>query len=66
MTATDLIEIWDCQKVGLRRCGCGSAVVLRYEPGCTSVYCLRERKDVFGLPDWSPVEVHKSWNDTKK
>lgn len=62
MTAADLIEIWDCQKVGLRRCGCGSAVVMTYEPGCTFIYCLAERKSVLALPDWCPAEVNSEWN----
>lgn len=65
MTAEDLVEIWDCQKVGLRRCECGSAVTMVYLPGATMIYCLRERDYVFGLPDWQPAEVNREWNENK-
>lgn len=66
MTAADLEAEFDCWKVGLRRCGCGSAVVLTYEPGSTGIYCIRERRHVFALPDWQPKQTHDQWNEKQK
>ena len=63
MTATDLSEVFDCCKVGLRRCECGSAVVMFYEPGCTYLRCLAERKTVLAVPDWNPKELSDQWNE---
>lgn len=62
MTPADLQQEFDCWKVGLRRCGCGSAVTLVYLPGATMVYCLKERDYVFGLPDWNPKGANEEWN----
>lgn len=62
MTATDLADEFDCWKAGLRRCGCGSSVVLTYQPGMTAIYCLAEKSFVFGLPDWCPRSVNEQWN----
>jgi hypothetical protein len=49
----------------LRRCDCGSAVVMAYHPGATFIHCLREKKTVAASPDWSPDELAREWN-TKK
>lgn len=65
MTADDIIAEFDCWKVGLRRCGCGSAVVMAYEPGCTYLRCLAERKTVAAVPDFNPRELHDQWNESK-
>lgn len=62
MTIADMIEIWDCQKTGLRRHSCGSAVVMRYEPGCTFIYCLQCLCSVYAVADWEPGECHSGWN----
>ena len=46
----------------LRRCQCGSKVVMAYEPGCTFIRCLAERKDVATAPDFSPEQLAGEWN----
>lgn len=66
MTALDLAEEFDCHKVGLRRCACGSAVTLTYQPGLTAIYCLAEKSFVFGLPDWQPRATAENWNTQRK
>jgi hypothetical protein len=63
MTAADLEAEFDCWKVGLRRCGCGSATVMVYEPGCTYLRCLAERKTVAAVPDFNPKELSELWNN---
>lgn len=65
MDADDIIAELDCWKVGLRRCECGSAVVMAYEPGCTYLHCLRERKTVAAVADWNPKQLHDQWNENK-
>lgn len=62
MTASDLSEVFDCQKTGLRRHSCGSAVTMFYEPGCTFIRCRQCGMTVFAVPDWNPGGLHAAWN----
>lgn len=48
----------------LARCQCGSKCVVSYEPGCTFVRCLAEKRDVLAMPDWAPLEISEEWNRT--
>ena len=47
---------------GLRRCECGSVVVMAYEPGCTYIRCLAEKKTVMAEADWNPKRLAERWN----
>ncbi len=62
MSTDDLISQLAQASAGLRRCRCGSRVVMAYEPGCTFIRCLAERKTVSALPDWQPKELAEAWN----
>lgn len=66
MTALDLAEEFDCHKVGLRRCACGSAPVMHYTPGATLIWCGGCKDFVFGLPDWQPRATAENWNTQRK
>lgn len=50
---------------GLRRCECGSVVVMAYEPGCIYIRCLAEKKTVMAEPDWNPSGLAGRWNDRR-
>lgn len=50
----------------LRRCECGSAVIMRYEPGVTRISCIGERKTVAAWPDWCPDDLAAFWNSGRK
>jgi hypothetical protein len=63
MSANEIIEEFDCWKVGLRRCGCGSIVTMHYTPGCTYLHCMRCRKPVAAVPDFNPKELSDQWNE---
>lgn len=60
--ADELVAEFNKAKRTLKRCQCGSAVVMAYEPGATFIRCLAEKKDVAVLPDWQPAELAEEWN----
>ena len=60
--ADEMVAEMTKAKRTLKRCTCGSAVVMAYDPGVTFIRCLGEKKDVMALPDWSPTELAEQWN----
>lgn len=64
MTTPDQLndEMRHCQ-YKLDPCHCGSRALLRYEPGCTYILCMREYKVKLSGPDWCPRELLEQWND---
>lgn len=52
-------EASDC----LARCQCGSKVIMRYEPGSTSIFCLGEKAGKMSVPDWDPEVLAEVWNE---
>ena len=65
MTPNQLSAELSQVSAGLRRCECGSVVVMAYEPGCTYIRCLAEKKTVAILPDWNPSALAIEWNDLR-
>lgn len=37
---------------------------MAYEPGCTFIRCLRERKTVAAVADFNPRLLNEEWNGT--
>jgi len=54
-----LQEEWSHWRTKLH--GCCGPLVMRYEPGCTFVYCGECGKKV-AVPDWDPEGVVEAWN----
>ena len=46
----------------LKRCPCGSAVVMHYDPGCTFIHCIGERSHKMAIHDWNPTDLADQWN----
>lgn len=63
--AEELVAECNKAKRTLKRCACGSAVVMSYDPGCTFLHCIAEKKAVAALPDWQPAELAEEWNRGK-
>jgi len=58
----ELYEELEKASHSLERCDCGSRAVLRYEPGCTTIACIREREVKMSGPDWCPSQLAREWN----
>lgn len=63
MTAQAIQHELEAASRGLKRCSCGSKAVMKYEPGCTFIHCLKENATVLAAPDWCPTELAEKWND---
>lgn len=50
----------------LARCPCGSRAVMRYEPGCTYIYCIAESETKDATADWEPERLAREWNDKSR
>ena len=66
MNAPELITELESAQKSLKPCSCGWPLVMRYEPGCTWLHCLKESRDVLALPDWQPTELARLWNKNEK
>ena len=64
MTAQAIQHELEAASRGLKRCSCGSKAVMKYEPGCTFIHCLKENAAVLAAPDWCPAELAEKWNET--
>lgn len=53
MTAEEMVEEMKAAEGELPRCGCGAALMLRYEPGLTFAGCVRCGR-LSGVADWDP------------
>lgn len=62
MTAQTLEQELTTASASLKRCRCGSKVVMHYRPGCTFIHCIGEKTPVLAKPDWQPTELAKEWN----
>ena len=61
--ADQLFEELKTASRSLRKCDCGSAVFMQYQPGVTQVICLKEREAKDGVPDWDPKGMAEQWNN---